>query len=302
MYNQGDKERYIEYKKGITILPEYGLERLFEKTEKFEKRNNKDICCFVEKEILALYKTLGTRSIGLITNYNSYLAQYTDWAMGQGLVSDGQNHFRVLKKTDFESCINIAATKQLDLTRERLLAHISHLVNAREKFILLYLFECGAKQYASEFQDLTIDQFKGNKLYLKTRTVDVSNELVSFAKEAAKADELYPYKEGGHIQRFITEPDGHIIQFRIREGNNKESRNRYYALYLVAVSYLGLDMYKPKEIDYMGRIEFIRNKAKENHITPQEVVYTPEYLLKLQEQYGFSGTANYFWDVIKRYI
>lgn len=302
MFNPKRKTRYINWKLNNTIVPNGSLERLFKKTSLYEKKSNKDICNFVESEIVSFYKILNTRSIGTITNLNSQLAQYTDWCLSQGLVADGQNHFRVVKRKDFEKCLNVAAIKKLIITREDLLASIRPLVNPRDKFLILYFFEVGTRNAKEELPVLTINKIEGNVLHLLDRDVIISDELANFAYEAADETRIYPYGDKGKIESYIVSDSDVIIKVRESTKSRIPSVHRYYTIFTKAMNYIDLGMYKPKEIEYMGRISLLEELGRKEGITIYQSIQNPENYRKVKNQYGCNESWQSFWRSIEGYL
>lgn len=302
MFNPKRKDRYIKWKTSHTITPDGGLQRLFKKTDLYEKRLGKDVCNFVENEILNFYKVLGTRSVGSIINMNSQLAQYTDWCMHQGLVADGQNHFRILKKVDFESCVNVAAIKKIaTITREDLLKEIKALPNAREQFLILYFFEVGTRDIAEELESLTIDQFEGNTVHLIYRDVEVSDQLVELARQAAEEHEIYPFKTGGRTSHYSVTESKLVVKMRESSAYGNNPSRRYYTLYTKAMNYIGLPMYKSKEIENMGKLHMLKGLAEEHGLSLHEAIQNPRIFNKIHNQYGLNENWHDLWRDLEKY-
>lgn len=301
MFNPKRKTRYINWKTNNTIVPDGSLERLFKKTESYERKNGKDVCNFVESEIVEFYKMLNTRSIGTITNLNSQLAQYTDWCLSQGLVADGQNHFRIIKRKDFEKCLNVAAIKKLIITREDLLKSIRPLVNPRDKFLILYFFEVGTRNAKDELPVLTIDKIEGNVLHLLDRDVTISEELVEFANQAVEETQIYPYGTRSKIESYTVEDNEVIIKVRESTKNRIPSAHRYYTIFTKAMNYIDLGMYKPKEIEYMGRISLLKELGDKNGISIYQSIQDPNNYKKVKNQYGCNESWQSFWRSIEGY-
>lgn len=302
MYNFKRKIRYIQWKTNNTIVPQGGLERLFKKTENYERRNGKDICNFVEGEIISFYKMINTRSIGTITNLNSQLAQYTDWCLSQGLVTDGQNHFRMVKRKDFEKCLNVAAIQKLIITRKDLLEAIEPLINPRDKFLILYFFEVGTRKAKDELPFLTSDKIEGKTLHLKDRDVIMSDELLSFANQAVEETRIYPYGDRGRIESYAVESSDIIIKVRDSAMNRIPSAHRYYTIFTKAMNYIDLGMYKPKEIEYMGRISMLESLGKQNGLDVYHALQNPDIYNKVKNQYGCNENWQVFWRAIEGYL
>ena len=283
MYNQERKIRYIEYKESNTITPLGGLKRLFTMITAYEEKNQKDCCDFSESEIISFYKMLGTRSVGTIINHNSRLSLYTDWCLTQGLVKDGQNHYRMLKKTDFDACINSLAIQVIAFDREEWLNQLHGLINPRDQFIMLYLFEVGTKNMTDYLKDITIDWFEGNVLHLPDRDVTVSNLLISFAERANQEDMIYGY--GINNRAFKAEENGKIVKWKI---TSRYPAHNFIMLFARIFAAMGCPTLKAKEVERMGQLDMLRKLAIENNLDIKQVTLDPELFDKVAKQYSIN--------------
>ena len=152
MYNENIKQRYIEYKTNLTIIPNGYLERLFDKTKQFEIELNKDVCNFTYYEIMNMYKTWNENSYETLQVTNSHLSLYTQWCIEQSLVADAQNHFLEFSKDIFMSCVNNIINDKKIVTREQVLSWFKDLNNVSDRFMFLALFE-GIK--GEQYKELT---------------------------------------------------------------------------------------------------------------------------------------------------
>jgi hypothetical protein len=302
MYNEERKKRYINYKENNTIVAVNILQRLFDAIELFENSNHKDCCDFTETEILDFYKMLGTRSVDVIVNHNSRLSLYTDWCLSQGLVKDGQNHYRTLKLNNFESCINSLGIHVLKFTKEEWLESIQVLINPRDQFLLLYLFEVGTKNMYDYLGDISIDWFNGNELSLPDRTVTVSNELLHYANAADQEHYFYNYND--KIDRkFEAEETGKIIKWRVRKNSNE---NRGYTVLATWMSklfkHIGYPTLKAKEVALMGQLYMFECLAVKNNISVYTAIMDAELFDIVKHQYGLEMGPNLFYRRFKGYI
>lgn len=302
MYNQERKRRYIEYKENNTIVAVNILERLFNAIENYENKNNKDCCDFMEMEILDFYKMLGTRSVDVIVNHNSRLSLYTDWCLSQGLVRDGQNHYRTLKLENFESCINSLGIHVLRFSRNEWLECISQLINPRDQFLLLYLFEIGTKDMYDHLMNITINWFHGNVLHLPDREVKVSDILLHYAEAADQEHYFYNYND--KIDRkFEAEETGKIVKWRMRKNANENREYTVLATWFNKLfKYIEYPTLKAKEVALMGQLHMFEELAKENSCTILNAILNPDLFEIVKQQYGFEMNSNLFIRRFKGYI
>jgi len=300
MYNAERKERYIEAKEAITELPNNFLPRLFKQLSDYEEKLSKDACDFTETEICSYYKLRGSRSVNNLRNLNSQLSLYTDWCLGQGFVIDGQNHYRVLNQEDFEGCINLAAIQILSIGREDLIRQLRTLPNARERFVILYLFEVGSKDLVSIFKQMTLDWFDGEILHLPGRDVAISDELLQFAEEAAAERELVSYN--ATQKTFPLVPDGKVVQWRNNQRAEIVRMSQYSLICKRAMDWLGYGSLRPKEIELMGMKYMFEQLGKEYGLSITDAIFNKELFQRVMNQYGVSFPQRAFYNKIKGYL
>lgn len=218
MYNENFKTKYIksgEYSEDvmkIRIIP------LFDKIEKEEESNGKDVYDFSLEEIINLYKSFNSHSGGSLMTYNSILKAYTNYGIKMGVVKDNTNHFlEVTRSAIFDQCVNKLNLKKGIISREKLKEITSEMVNPHEVFVMYALFEgiCG-KEY-SDLAPLTMENFKGNMVYLPSgRKFEVSDELLRAAEESAESTKYYGFTK-----------DGNLKEIKFMFGDNKIIKDRY---------------------------------------------------------------------------
>lgn len=302
MYNEEQKKRYIEYKESRTVSADGIIRRLFDAIEPYEIKYGKDCCEFTEEEVLNFYKMLNTRSVDSIINHNSRLSLYVDWCLTQGLVKDGQNHYRTLKQQNFETCINSMAIHVLHFTREEWLNSISVLINPRDQFLMLYLFEVGAKDLANNITNMTMDWFEGNTLHLPDRDVIVSNELVSYAEKADQ--ELYLYNYNDQKQRRLeAEETGKIFKWKkIANGAVVKQYTTLNGLMLRLFKILDCPTLRPKEVGIMGQVYMLNTIARKEGKTIEDVIMNPVDFNKVKKQYGITMSSSIYIRRFKGYL
>ena len=299
MYNEERKSRYIEIRQGTVVIKEDLLPRLFRMVGEVEDKLGKDACEFVENEILAFYKSIGTRSIYSLININSQFSTYTDWCLGQGYVNDGQNHYRVLSKEDFEGCLNLAAISILSLNREDLVTELRKLPNAREQFLILYIYEVGMEHIVENLKDMVMGWFEGNTLHLLDRNVKVSDELKSAAEKASLEDRIYSYE---NERSFPLNPDGRVVLWRNNANIAKISTTKFAIICRRAMDYVGYPKIRPKEIELMGMKHMFEVLAEERGMTTEEAILNKETFDMVMKQYGKNMRPNVFYNKVKGYL
>lgn len=299
MYNEERKLRYTEIRENSVIIQKDALKRMFTNIEESERRLNKDACEFLENEILAYYKTLGTRSLLSLTNINSQFSTYTDWCLGKGYVPDGQNHYRVLVQKDLEKCINLSAIEAFSITREELIDQLRQLPNAREQFLILYIYEVGMKDISEDLREMTLDWFEGNVLHLPDRDVTVSDELRHFAEEAAVQDRVYSYITEKSFPLVV---EGKIFSWRANTNMDTISATKFAIIFRKAMDFLGYDGIRQKEIELLGMKDTLKRLADKEGISIERAIYRDDVCGKMLKQYGREITPSAFYRKIKGYL
>lgn len=299
MFNEERKLRYTEIRESSVIIQKDALKRMFNNIEESERRLNKDACEFLENEILAYYKTLGTRSLLSLTNINSQFSTYTDWCLGKGYVTDGQNHYRVLVQKDLERCINLFAIETFSITREELVNQLRQLPNAREQFLILYIYEVGMKDISENLREMTLDWFEGNILHLPDRDIVISDELKHFAEEAVVEDRIYSYVTE---KSFPLVMEGKIFSWRANTNMTTISATKFAIIFRKAMDFLGYDGIRQKEIELLGMKETLEKLAAKAGISAEKAIYREDVFKKMLKQYGREISPSAFHRKIKGYL
>lgn len=192
MYNENQKNRYIEYKNSITILPENYLKTQFKFSEKFEEELGKDLCDFNEEEIKDFYKARNFKATGSLDNLNSQLKEYTNWCIIEGLVKDHQNHYSFIKSNELKECVNKIKKQAGYVTKKQLIKSINRLSNASDKYIFLAAFEGVMGKNFDDILNVSEKDLKGNLLKLKSgKEIIVSDLLRDLIIESCNTYKYY---------------------------------------------------------------------------------------------------------------
>lgn len=299
MYNQSQKERFIEERNSEVTLADNYLTRLFVDLELYEEKLGKDVSQFTTKEILDYFKVKNIRSLDLINNYNSQLATYTQWCLDQNLVPDGINHFMELNQDILNTCVNRAALADTIMSRDRVLEIIKDMKNPREQFVILMLFETGnsnhfcnifyAKPEDFDFDNKTLHTYEG-------RTVNVSDELLHVVRRCIDQDTFIIYKQGGRneyqtqrrlINRgYVYKETETVTVF----DNTKIMTNRFQGGMKEAFKYVGLLPWtKLNAFAESGLIWDFKQAAEQNQMTVSEVLNNRDLRNRILYQHNFDG-------------
>ena len=288
MYNEDIKKRYIVEKERTTSTPEDYLKRLFNKTEAFEIRLDKDISSFTVYEIVDLYKTFNLYSADSLTVMHSHLALYTDWCLKQNIIPDCQNHFTEVTSDTIYKCINVVALKKSIITRETLYTWLEQIVNPSDAFIMIALFEGIKGKDFCEIVNLRMSDFSGNKVKLCTgRELEVSDRLVNLALESSTAKIYFGTNGLGKKTPFLNEGDLIVKNYPNSQSNATAFYlgRRIYTKLMRNFSFLGVDEWmKANSLSDSGQIDFINMRAKELGMTARDYLYS-DYVQEVDEKY-----------------
>lgn len=282
MYNPDQKQRYIEYKKQETIISESSLIGLFNMTASFEEKFNKDLCNFTTDEIKVMYKLWNLDSLDVITNRNSAYKSYSSWAQSERLIVDNQNHFDEFDINILNSLLNKNALKQKIVDRETVLSWCERLLNPRDAYVLLCIFEFGKGDYFSDIVSARIEDIntENNTMTLKSgRTVLISDELIDYAHKSRSAIEYISLRCSKLYD------DGTIMK---RHGTAKSTTDSFY-LNRAAYAALkrGLSSINIKisstNIMYSGIINMINQRSHELNISVEQ--YMSKHKEEIKKQY-----------------
>lgn len=274
MFNSEIKGRYIVEKEKTTVVPNNFFNRIFSKSELFEKGLNKDICNFTVSEIVDFYKTINSSSIHSLNVINSTLSLYTQWCLSEGLVVDGQNHFSEIGQEQYKSMINVVLKEKKIFSRKDVLGWVEELFNPSDGFLILGLFEgiCGTGY--REFYELRYPDFVGGKVKLNSgRTIPVSDKLINLAEESIKEDVYYSGTE--RSERFAEQGD--IILRSVRPSGIGASPEKFNKRILMRINritnFLGIEWCTGNDFVISGKVDFITRRSNELGMSGRDYLY-----------------------------
>lgn len=214
MYNEEFKTNYIKETEFRNNSASTNIDLLFRRIAPYEEKIGHDLYDFSIVEIIDYYKSLCTSSLESLMIMNNQYKLYTAYALKDGLVKDNQNHYEEIDNSVLNSCVNLGLLNAKMISREKLLSYLnsSDIENVSDKFLALALFEGICGKGCCELIDLTLDDFNGNIVTLKTgRQLEVSDKLVELAKESADTFEYYDVNYARSNKKYY-EGDDRIIK------------------------------------------------------------------------------------------
>ncbi len=268
IYNEEQKNRYIDYKAEGNRVYILSLKNVFTSTEPFENDAGKDVSTFTIEEIENMFKTLSYTSLNSLNVFKSQLYMYTNWALAEFLVPDSQNHFAEIKSSDLGRYLNANIIRKKVVSREQILGWCMQLPNPMDGFIILAFFEGIGGDNHREFTDLTSDDIDmdNHRIKLKGRGWrEFSSELCNIGIEAAGINEYYS----------ITNEQKRIVQL---EQTNRIIKNypnvkpdtdefregrRIYGKLKRALSYVGAEWLTAKDLQMSGVVDMVISRSAE---------------------------------------
>jgi len=295
-YNEQQKNRFLD-----TIdkskFPPYYWDRLFASYKKSEEECGKDLCNFTRQEIFNAHKEQNYRSFETLIIGHINLKNYTDWAIQQSLVDDGENHYDEFITEELFDCVNTLQLKQSIITRDLLERGISKLDNPQDSFLLIGIFE-GVK--GKEFIDLTTIKMSDIDLDNKTvrlpsinTVIPVSNTFINWAIKANSQDKYYR-RDGREYPLYgdnIIKLSGRYAEQNYMTGN-KQSASTYRAI-LRSLDEMGYGKtISCNSLYTSGIIDLINTIAKEHGVNAEKVLYDQELYNLVLLKYNLPASSR----------
>lgn len=285
MFNEQMKQEYIAIsEKRNSKSPEI-LKNQFNKCAPVEEEKNKDIASFTKDEVLEYYKSMDTKSLGVLVVVNNHFAFYYDWlAKEKQLYDANDNPFRAISMDELGRCISAEKVRQSIVSRNTLLHEvIPHLPNMCECFLVLALFEGIGKNGFGEFVNLRISDFHGNTVDIPGRPgLRVSSELVSFAEQASE-EYIYHSPKGDRKFRAY---DDRILKdmFNVVSSSDSAKERNIYKMLVRVRTMTDMPCIDKTNLKESGRIEMIREKMAYHRLSAQEII--EKYMDDLSYRWG----------------
>lgn len=295
MYNEEQKNRFI---KECPYAVKY-----FEKAEPYEERFGKDLYDFNTPQILEFYKMLFSTSLDVLINFNTTFERYATFALKNSLIADGQNHFAEINRNMLMHCID---KRSFELTSRTELKHITDkLLNPLEKYLFWALFE-GIKGYnyceITELKWKDIDTKNKTAILCTGRTVNLSDELIMYARESYETDIYFTYpttsdktsKKKHMIGNIWKVPDIKNVADDI-----DSKGTQCYRLITRCVKYLGMPVgyFSGKHLADSGLMDYIKSLAIKYGVSNWDIIY--DHMHELEKQYEF--TAQKRVNYVRKY-
>ena len=292
MYNEEQKNRYISYID--SRYSDYYVNNtisLFRKTEPVETLFERDASCFSHEQIANMYSLFSYSDEFIYSSVNSRLQAYCDWCNENNLVPDGCNHYREFRFNDFHNYVDQLLEKKKYITREELNELLKQIVNPRDKFVILGIFEFGKSEHFIDLFEMRLSDIDEKNLTVSLasdRVVRVTRMFVDIAKEADE-EEIYHFPTSEKTKRMT--PSTYIFK-KVKTNNVQSDDDKRYNKMIAQIikssmdycgGYVGINA---ASLAISGQIERIRKRAEEMGIPKED--YVVYHFDDLRKQYILS--------------
>ena len=290
MFNEAQKETFINEYLRSKVVAETSLYAVFKKTEPFEKKLGKDASTFVRDEILDMLKKFKAKSINSLLNYVIILKHYSRYVLGEV----GTNEYESIGKADVVDLID--KDGNVLLSREEVDDIEVQLLNWSDKAIVELLWEGISGKNMSDIYSVSEECIQGNMLYINGKEFYITDKLKELLPKAFAEVELMSY---GNTMRIIeVNGKGRIYKERgnTRGVDSDDQKFRYfYRRIQIFRDYLDIPGLTMKNVSSSGMLYYLQRGIKETGLELREFLKTPKGK-ELAVQYGFS--EDYYVDSI----
>lgn len=300
MYQKEQKESFIMDYVRSRIVQKTTLTGLFRKVERFEEKNEKDVCLFSKEEALTMYIELKSRSVYTLLNNNVILKAYCAW----------QHHYNGIKTTtayenigieDLRPCVDAKASKLL--SREEITDIEDQLLNITDAAIIECLFEGIAGPSMRDITSLHRDLLDiKNKciIFVDGRRFDASERLCYLLDKAFDEEKYICYGETLRVKTLSGK--GKLFKDRDNAHAADSDDRRFRAVYRkiqVIRDYVGVKELTMKGIAAAGFLHYLRMHLEDSGLPLRTFLQTGDGQ-KLMSRYGYESEHR-IDNVIHRY-
>ena len=286
--NEKISKSYTEENSKANVLRNF-LEHVFEKVSAKEEELGKDVCNFTKAEILEYYKTSNIISFYSASTINSIFSVYVRWCLQKNLVTDCQNHFEEMDNETLMNVVNKFVFNKRIVTREKMIELCEELINPRDRFVLLSIFEGIKGDNFKEIVNLRPEDIDEAGAHLCTgRVVQISDLLRKYIYQAV--NESVYYSVSDKMQKTMPLLDKGFVFKNYPNTKNEtdefqKGRIVYHSI-LRSLKYLGLFKFVTANSIYdSGKIHMIKTRAKELNMTAEEYLFS-KYKHEVEERYN----------------
>lgn len=290
------KERFLDTI-DISQYPPRWWERIFEKSEIFETRKEKDLYSFTVPDIIEFYKFLNCGTITPLIIYNTNLLKYGQWALNETLISDGLNHFDEIDTEILATCISKLKSQSLVLSYQDFKEMIFKIPNDIDKYVFYCLFE-GIK--GADYEDIVklklsdIDENEQIVHLDSGRTVPVSKEFIQICKNA-NAQVVYTGLSVNQLERDLI-PSIYIFKEKSNSSGKDINRTVYNTIVRNIKDLRGENgSLTARSIKDSGLIYYLNKRAEELKMNAEDLLYSTDKCMDIIYKYNFNLMTRKRW-------
>lgn len=279
MYNQEQKEKFIEEYLRSKVIAKTSLYAILKKTEPFEEKHNKDVSIFNRDDILDMFAEFKAKSINSLLNYCVVLKHYSRWVTGES------NAFESIEKADLVGFVNKDAN--ILLTREELDDVEAELLNWADKAIVELLWEGVAGKSMEDLYSVSQECVQGNMLCVNGKEYPMTERLKELLPKAFAEEETMSYGETSKIIEVYGKGRIYKERANMRGVDTPDSRFRYfYRRIQMFRDYLDIPGLTMKNIQSSGLWHYLQLGMEEKKLGLREFLKTKQGEI-LAKRYGF---------------
>jgi hypothetical protein len=280
MFNELQKNRYLENCKYEPNTIESSIKVLFNKSELAEMHFEKDLCDFNRLEIIDMFKGFDSKSHRYLYGACLHFSEYYTWCQQEGLTNNNINEFaKNMVWTIIKEVIPPEEISDKFFGFDQIIQYLNNLTDFRDKFVL-YAIWLGIKgKNYSELINIKMSDYneETKELSLKTgRKIKVDDIFYNIMWQAD--DSLY-YKEleiENESKRFMYKyvQNGYVLKSRNGDEFNPVNPGLITTSLLRIKEECGNKFISQASVYSNGMINFIKNKYKENYNIGLTEVFT----------------------------
>ncbi|MCC9021764.1 integrase [Bacillus nakamurai] len=289
MYNAELKEKFLgKYDSEVTKDLYRMRLRDFSFTEEILQ---KDIFNFSLEELRTLFFDLDSKSLESLRGARAVIAQYTTWAMENGLAISNINKVYQIQDEDLKQFID--KNKKTLFTKKEVEEYVDCLFNYQDKAMVQAIYEGIDGYQHSELINLTIDDLlDDNKVRLKDdkqgeRIIRVTDKCYELLKRAYEQNTYHLNNgspEGGIRNRYAKLiRSEHIFRLKYRKHDQSMNADKFFVhrSFKLYKRILEEDFFTPKSLSNSGKLKMAYEIYKE-----KGELKAPDYK-QIAKQYGF---------------
>ena len=288
MYNEHIKKEYLENKSDSVT---YILSNIFAKSEIYENIKGKDVCDFVEFEILEFLTGLASSSLATLAGYTSLLRGYTQWCCDNNINADHINHYDMVTLDMLDVCVDKIINDHKHITVEELKKVMDNIVNVCDRALVYSIFYgiCGKDCIELiNIRENDIDRYN-NKIKLATdREIYVPTDLCDMLSQSCNTYD-YVLTSTAKIDSLpLSQNDESPFKMRSnsRFSTPERAKLRLFSRLLKIREDTGCVALTIDRLKTSGMIHHMKKAMENNPKLNKENIFTSKEMEEIQKRYG----------------